>query len=118
MSGFVARIMTSDKALLSLAQKAKIEEVMKEAERIAGACDSSAGTVLREILETVIRFRVALVVGDAEQKELSMRDIDRLYPTLPSVGLEEAQVAELTRRIVAIFTERREGSVPKRRRQR
>jgi len=105
MSGFVARIMASDKALLSLSQKVKIGEALQEAERILADAkhDSSAKTVLREILETVIEFRVASAMGDAEQKEQSMRNVNRLYLMLPSVGLEKTRVTDLSRRVAGRF---------------
>jgi len=101
MSGFVARTVASYGVPLDQ----NIESALQEVKRILADAkhDSSAKAVLREILETVIEFRVASAMGDAEQKEQSMRNVNRLYLMLPSVGLEKTRVTDLSRRVAGRF---------------
>jgi len=116
MSGFVARIMTSDKDLLYLAQKAKVEEALRETEKMVTIYDESPRIILRKILEAMIEFRVAVLVGDAKQEKEYSRKMNHLCSLLPSVGLTEEEATKKMKTIAEILMERRKSNASKRRR--
>ena len=100
MSKFVARTVARPDQKTLAYQVAKALQVIELAIATYNGHDKE---VLREILVVVVEFRVALVMGDAKQKERSIQRVDQLYLALQSTKIEEEQVIELSSRITAII---------------
>jgi len=100
MSEFVASIIAcSDKKTLAL----QIAKALQVIETIIATYSGRNKEILREILETVVEFRVASVIGDAKQKEQSMHKVDQLYLELESTEIKEEQAVKLSSRITTII---------------
>jgi len=118
MSGFVARIMDSE-VFLSLAQKAKVEKALQEAEKMVAIYDECSRIILRKILEAIIEYRVAVLVGDAKKEEEFFQKTYYLYSLLPNAGLTEEAEEEAKKKMRTIaegLMERGKNNVPEKRR--
>jgi len=100
MSEFVARIIAdSDQKALAY----QVVKALQIIELVIATYDGRDKEVLKETLVAVVEFRVALVVGDAKQKEQSMQRVDQLYLVLQNTKIEEEQVTRLSSRITTII---------------
>ena len=82
----------------------QIKTASKEAEKmVASYKDSRTQAVLKEIFNSVIEGRIAMVLGNTERQEKANQKIDHLYTLLPSIGLKKEEAGEKSRSIVAII---------------
>ncbi len=105
MSEFVACIIARSDEKALACQVAKALQIIESAIATYNGRDKE---VLREILEIFVELRVALVIGDAKQKEQSMQKADQLFLSLQSAKTEEVAI-ELSNRITAIIVDEMRG---------
>ena len=84
--------------------KDQTKVALEEAEKmVASYKDSRAQAVLKEIFNSAIEGRVAMVLNNIERQNNAEKKIDYLYALLPSIGLKEEEAGEKSRSIVTII---------------